>query len=138
MLMLTLTRAEDLLKTLLLVSDVSFDSAVDAATLPWSYSADLGRASLLDISCSALPLTPTSAEMKATIVPCANLKCPRCRLHNVPPPSAPAAPPAKPAKNTTLCDRCVDVLAEKELVAPGQEGMAPGAVGEGGFSPVSA
>ncbi|BGP06220.1 isoleucine-tRNA ligase [Rhodotorula toruloides] len=110
---------QDLLKTLLLVSDVSFDSAVDAATLPWSYSADLG-------------------QMKATIVPCANLKCPRCRLHNVPPPSAPAAPPAKPAKNTTLCDRCVDVLAEKELVAPGQEGMAPGAVGEGGFSPVSA
>ncbi|GEM11661.1 isoleucyl-tRNA synthetase [Rhodotorula toruloides] len=49
---------EDLLKTLLLVSDVSFDSTVDTATSPWSYSADIG-------------------QMKATILPSAYLKCPR-------------------------------------------------------------
>lgn len=78
--------------------------------------------------------------MKATIVPSTNLKCPRCRLHNVPPPAPVIEPVQKPAKNTTLCDRCADVLVEKELVAPGGEarGLTPGAVGEGGFSPVSA
>ncbi|GAA5835693.1 hypothetical protein JCM9279_004619 [Rhodotorula babjevae] len=106
----------DMLKMLFIVSEVSLSSASSTAAAPaWRYS-------------STLPGSDTTL----TILPSPLSKCPRCWQHALPPAPAPSPAPAAASAPSTgatqrVCDRCADVLAERELVPPGLE--APLSVG---------
>ncbi|GAA6001181.1 hypothetical protein JCM10207_007447 [Rhodosporidiobolus poonsookiae] len=118
-----LQKHHDILDSLFIVSSVSFDPA--PASPDWRYDVALSGSSTL------------------TVLPSPHGKCPRCWQHNLaaapsppPTPSAPCPTPS-PSSAQSVCDRCADVLAERDLVPPNEAGGPTPDVATG-FSPVSA